>query len=164
VIEYARNVLGKAEANSTEFDADCPEPAVIFMPEGSRTHMGGTMRLGLRATLLQTSDCHAARLYRPDDATVHERHRHRCAASLSVQSVLHRLPAQSLTALSTCRVFCVLLDGRCGSREDLTSWGGCAYLDLLATTRFHITLYRRHAARLVRDSLLCGLPSPHRDV
>jgi CTP synthase len=78
VIEYARNVLGKSEANSTEFDPDCPDPAVIFMPEGSKTHMGGTMRLGLRPTHLQTSDCHAARLYRPDDAIIHERHRHRC--------------------------------------------------------------------------------------
>lgn len=80
VIEYARNVLGKAEANSTEFDAGCPEAAVVFMPEGSRTHMGGTMRLGARATRLVTGDCHAARLYRPDDALVHERHRHRCAS------------------------------------------------------------------------------------
>jgi len=33
------------------------------MPEGSRTHMGGTMRLGSRRTLLQTVDCITAKLY-----------------------------------------------------------------------------------------------------
>ena len=40
-----------------------PHPAVVFMPEGSRTHMGGTMRLGSRRTLLQTVDCTTAKLY-----------------------------------------------------------------------------------------------------
>ncbi len=40
-----------------------PHPAVVFMPEGSRTHMGGTMRLGARRTLLQTVDCISAKLY-----------------------------------------------------------------------------------------------------
>ena len=33
------------------------------MPEGSRTHKGGTMRLGTRRTLLQTADCMSAKLY-----------------------------------------------------------------------------------------------------
>jgi CTP synthase len=76
VIEFTRNVLGKTGANSTEFDEDTPHPAVIFMPEGSRTHMGGTMRLGSRQTNIQTEDCAALRLY--DGATeIHERHRHR---------------------------------------------------------------------------------------
>ena len=76
VIEFTRNVLGRTGANSTEFDEDTPHPAVIFMPEGSRTHMGGTMRLGSRQTNIQTEDCAALRLY--DGATeIHERHRHR---------------------------------------------------------------------------------------
>ncbi len=48
VIEFARNVLGMKEANSTEFSPATPQPAVVFMPEGSTTHMGGTMRLGSR--------------------------------------------------------------------------------------------------------------------
>lgn len=47
------------------------------MPEGSKTHMGGTMRLGSRETVLQTPDSHAAKLYRPKDNKIHERHRHR---------------------------------------------------------------------------------------
>jgi len=76
VIEFTRNVLGREGANSTEFDEDTPHPAVIFMPEGSRTHMGGTMRLGSRQTNIQTEDCAAVRLY--EGATeIHERHRHR---------------------------------------------------------------------------------------
>lgn len=81
VIEYARSVLGREEANSAEFDEACPDPAIIFMPEGSRTHMGGTMRLGIRSTILQTTDCHAARLYRPSGNVISERHRHRCVTT-----------------------------------------------------------------------------------
>ena len=75
-IEFARNVLGLTGANSTEFDEDTPYPTVIFMPEGSRTHMGGTMRLGSRQTNLQTTDCVAYRLYK-GAMEIHERHRHR---------------------------------------------------------------------------------------
>lgn len=77
VIEFARNVLGKEDVHSTEFESTCRNPAVIFMPEGSKTHMGGTMRLGSRPTILQTQDCHAYRLYHPSDNKVNERHRHR---------------------------------------------------------------------------------------
>jgi CTP synthase len=76
VIDFARDVLGKAGANSTEFDEATPHPAVIFMPEGSRTHMGGTMRLGSRQTNLMTQDCEAFRLY-GGVMEIHERHRHR---------------------------------------------------------------------------------------
>ncbi|KAG4995808.1 hypothetical protein JHK84_026862 [Glycine max] len=64
VIEFARSVLGWERANSVEFDAQTPNPVVIFMPEGSRTHMGSTMRLGSRRTLLQTSDCITSKLFR----------------------------------------------------------------------------------------------------
>ncbi|RYQ88960.1 hypothetical protein Ahy_B09g095847 isoform D [Arachis hypogaea] len=63
VIEFARSVLGLERANSVEFDAQTPNPVVIFMPEGSRTHMGSTMRLGSRRTLLQTPDCITSKLY-----------------------------------------------------------------------------------------------------
>lgn len=38
VIEFARNVLGMTEANSTEFAAATPHPVVVFMPEISTTH------------------------------------------------------------------------------------------------------------------------------
>lgn len=62
VIEYARSVLGLKDANSTEFDPNTKSPCVIFMPEGSKTHMGGTMRLGSRRTYFQVMDCKSAKL------------------------------------------------------------------------------------------------------
>ncbi len=75
-IEFCRNVLGIKDATSTEFDADAANPAVIFMPEISKTHLGGTMRLGSRPTIFQIDDCVTKRLYGGHDA-VYERHRHR---------------------------------------------------------------------------------------
>ncbi|KAK9136728.1 hypothetical protein Sjap_007322 [Stephania japonica] len=76
VIEFARHVLNLEGANSEEFEATTPNPVVIFMPEGSRTHMGNTMRLGSRRTFFQTPDCVASKLYH-SSAYVDERHRHR---------------------------------------------------------------------------------------
>ncbi|CAI8603730.1 unnamed protein product [Vicia faba] len=76
VIEFARSVLGWERANSVEFDAQTPNPVVIFMPEGSRTHMGSTMRLGSRRTLLHSRDCITSKLYGSSEY-VDERHRHR---------------------------------------------------------------------------------------
>ncbi|KAL2623251.1 hypothetical protein R1flu_003456 [Riccia fluitans] len=76
VIEFARSVLGLKDANSTEFDQATPHPCVVFMPEVSKTQMGGTMRLGSRRTYLQTSDCISAKLYQ-QELYIDERHRHR---------------------------------------------------------------------------------------
>ena len=76
VIEFARNVLGWENANSTEIDPATPHPVVVFMPEGSKTHKGGTMRLGTRRTILETVECIAAKLYQTEQY-VDERHRHR---------------------------------------------------------------------------------------
>ena len=46
-IEYARNVLGLAGANSTEFDPSTPHPVIDLMEtQRDVTDMGGTMRLG----------------------------------------------------------------------------------------------------------------------
>ena len=77
VIEYCRNVLGIEKAHSAEFVADLvtdEEDVVIFMPEGDRERMGGTMRLGARETLLKDGST-ARRLYGKEK--VMERHRHR---------------------------------------------------------------------------------------
>lgn len=76
VIEFARNVLNLEGANSTEIDPATPNPVVVFMPEGSTTHMGGTMRLGSRRTLIQDPHCLAAVLYQKMEY-IDERHRHR---------------------------------------------------------------------------------------
>ncbi|CAL0328814.1 unnamed protein product [Lupinus luteus] len=76
VIEFARSILGLLDANSTEFDPEAKTPCVLFMPEGSKTHMGGTMRLGSRRTYFQVADCKSAKLY-GNASFVDERHRHR---------------------------------------------------------------------------------------
>ncbi|CAO2176714.1 unnamed protein product [Urochloa humidicola] len=76
VVEFARHVMHLTDANSTEFDPNTKTPCVIFMPEGSKTHMGATMRLGSRRTFFKVADCKSAKLY--GNATyVDERHRHR---------------------------------------------------------------------------------------
>ncbi|MBH33522.1 MAG: CTP synthetase [Euryarchaeota archaeon] len=78
-IEFCRNVLKLEGANSEEFVEDpagLEHPAVVFMPEISKTHMGGTMRLGAKITPFVVDDCKIKRLYGGLDA-VSERHRHR---------------------------------------------------------------------------------------
>ena len=75
-IEFCRNVLGLTGANSTEFDENVEHAAVVFMPEISKTHLGGTMRLGSRPTVWQVDDCKIRTLYGEGDS-VDERHRHR---------------------------------------------------------------------------------------
>ena len=77
VIEHCRNVLGITNAYSAEFSENLvkdEEDAVIFMPEGDRERMGGTMRLGARETVLKEHSI-ARQLYGREK--VMERHRHR---------------------------------------------------------------------------------------
>ncbi|CAN6354273.1 unnamed protein product [Urochloa humidicola] len=76
VIEFARSIMKLHGANSTEFDPTTKTPCVIFMPEGSKTHMGATMRLGSRRTFFQINNCKSAKLY-GNASYVDERHRHR---------------------------------------------------------------------------------------
>src|SRR5690606_13652941 len=81
VIEAARHLLNLEGANSTEVNEGANPACIIFMPEGSKTHMGGTMRLGARATKVRSSlpsgePSIAADVYGTVD-TVMERHRHR---------------------------------------------------------------------------------------
>ncbi len=74
-IEYARNVLGLARANSSEFDPSTPHPVIDLMDaQRDVTEKGGTMRLGAYvAELLPGSQ--VATAYGRD--VVSERHRHR---------------------------------------------------------------------------------------
>ena len=46
VIEFARSVLGYADANSREFDEECEHPVIDLMKDQQGVIMGGTMRLG----------------------------------------------------------------------------------------------------------------------
>ncbi len=74
VIEFARHVLGFADANSSEF-AVVEHPVIDLMPEQQDIEeMGGTMRLGLYPCKL-SSDTLAHAAY--DQEIVYERHRHR---------------------------------------------------------------------------------------
>ncbi|RPB12948.1 CTP synthase [Morchella conica CCBAS932] len=78
VIEYARNVCGMEGAHSVEISAHTDHPVIIFMPEGSKTHLGGTMRLGIRPTIWQPGSewSKLRQLYGNSDEIL-ERHRHR---------------------------------------------------------------------------------------
>ncbi|KAL0640800.1 CTP synthase ura7 [Maublancomyces gigas] len=78
VIEYARNVCGFEGAHSVEISPEADHPVVIFMPEGSKTHLGGTMRLGIRQTIWQPdSEWSKLRKLYGDSDGILERHRHR---------------------------------------------------------------------------------------
>jgi len=49
VIEFARNVCGLTEADSTEIEPDCHEPVIDILPEQKKIEgLGGNMRLGGR--------------------------------------------------------------------------------------------------------------------
>ena len=49
VIEFARNVCGLKNANSTEIEPNCPEPVIDILPEQKKIEgLGGNMRLGGR--------------------------------------------------------------------------------------------------------------------
>ncbi len=74
-IEFARNVLGLAGANSSEIDPQTPHPVIDLM-ESQRgvTDMGGTMRLGAYVAELLPGSI-VAKAY--DRQVVSERHRHR---------------------------------------------------------------------------------------
>ena len=91
-IEFCRNVLGLENANSTEFDENTPNPAVVFMPEISKTHMGGTMRLGTKPTPFLVDDCKMRRLYGGADHD-DERHRHRYEVN---PDLIERIEAEGL--------------------------------------------------------------------
>ena len=75
VIEYARNVLGLATANSTEMDEDTAHPVISLMDEQKNVEdKGGTMRLGAWDCAL-TVGSRVHDIYKADD--ISERHRHR---------------------------------------------------------------------------------------
>ncbi|MFA7281577.1 MAG: CTP synthase [Sterolibacterium sp.] len=83
-IEFARNVAGLKDANSTEFDPATPHPVVALITEwmdregkverrDDQSNLGGTMRLGAQRCPIKTGTL-ASRIYGTE---VNERHRHR---------------------------------------------------------------------------------------
>ena len=89
VIEFARNVIGLADASSTEFDPKAKHPVIATMAEQidilAAGEMGGTMRLGsFEAKLAEGSI--VAEVY--GNKTVTERHRHRYEVNNSYREQL----------------------------------------------------------------------------
>lgn len=85
MMEFARNVVGMADANSTEFVPDCKYPVIALITEWrdeegnvevrtEESDLGGTMRLGSQLCHL-TEGSLVRKLY--DAPTISERHRHR---------------------------------------------------------------------------------------
>jgi CTP synthase len=76
VVEYARNVCGLTDANSTEIDPDCEEAVISILPEQKEVEgLGGNMRLGGQDVII-TPDTLAAELF--DRAEhIRQRFRHR---------------------------------------------------------------------------------------
>ena len=75
VIEFARNVLGYADANSREMDEKTPHNVIDIMEEQKNiTNMGGTMRLGAYECVLRQNS-RVFNIYKKEH--IQERHRHR---------------------------------------------------------------------------------------
>ena len=96
-IEYARNVAGMHDANSTEFEPDTPFPVIALINEwkdadgtiqirDAQSDLGGTMRLGAQSSDV-SSDTLAHQIYGP---VVTERHRHRYEANVNYLDTLRQ--------------------------------------------------------------------------
>lgn len=98
LIEFAQNVLGLKEANSTEFDKETKEPLIYLIEDfidsngkqQFRTHnspMGGTMRLGEYPCNLKKG----TKIYNAYKSTlIKERHRHRYEANTKYKELLEK--------------------------------------------------------------------------
>ncbi len=96
-IEFARHVAGLADANSTEFEPDNPNPVIALITEwkdadGSiktrdkNSDLGGTMRLGAQSSDVAPNTL-AHQIYGP---VVTERHRHRYEANVHYLDTLRK--------------------------------------------------------------------------
>ena len=75
VVEYARNVLGLSDSNSSELDEKTTNPVIHLMEEQKGiVKKGGTMRLGAYPCVIK-KDTLAYKLY--GEENISERHRHR---------------------------------------------------------------------------------------
>ncbi|MDI3298811.1 MAG: CTP synthase [Bacillota bacterium] len=89
VIDFAREVLGLEQANSTEFDPDTPDPVFDLMPDQKNlTKLGGTMRLGGYPCRLAPGTLAWEAYGRVEQ--VLERHRHRFELNNAYRETLRR--------------------------------------------------------------------------
>ncbi len=92
VIEFARNVLGIADASSTEFDPMCGSPVISELPDQKKIEgLGGTMRLGAQDVQIRPGTL--ASFLAGGAASVRERFRHRYEVD---PSYIERLEAGGL--------------------------------------------------------------------
>jgi len=76
VVEFARNVCGLDNANSSEFNPYTPHPVIDLLPEQKDIeNMGGTMRLGVYPCRIVKGTL-ADKIYEQEEL-IYERHRHR---------------------------------------------------------------------------------------
>ena len=96
VIEYARNICDLNGANTTENDIETPHPVIALITQwedhlgrietrNTESDLGGTMRLGLQKSLLN-SDSLVNQVYGAD--VISERHRHRYEFNNAYREVL----------------------------------------------------------------------------
>ena len=96
-IEFARHVAGLADANSTEFEPDSPNPVIALITEwkdadgtiktrDQNSNLGGTMRLGAQSSDV-AKDTIAHQIY---GSVVTERHRHRYEANVNYLALLRQ--------------------------------------------------------------------------
>ena len=81
VIEFARNVLGIENANSSEFDKSCT-PVINIMADHDAADMGGTLRLGAYPCVI-TPGTRAHEIWGATE--ISERHRHRYEMDISLE-------------------------------------------------------------------------------
>nr|XP_018910266.1 PREDICTED: CTP synthase-like [Bemisia tabaci] len=100
VIEFARNVLGHKDANSTEMDPECKDPVISDMPGHTNIDMGGTMRLGRQTTVFSKEhmDYSVVRKLYGNRKEIKERHRHRYEVN---QKYLQELESNGLYFVGT---------------------------------------------------------------
>lgn len=86
IVEFARNVIGYADAHSVELDPSTTHPVIALMPDQNGVEdIGGTLRLGSYPCVLDKSS-KAYALYQEN--TIHERHRHRYEVNNDFRAVL----------------------------------------------------------------------------
>ena len=86
VIEFARNVCGISQANSSEFKKNRYSVIDIMAEQKNIKHLGGSMRLGAYPCAIEAGT-NAAKAYGKDLIT--ERHRHRFEVNNKFRNVLH---------------------------------------------------------------------------
>ena len=75
IVEFARNVVGFADAHTSELDMDTTHPVIHLMPDQNDIEdIGGTLRLGSYPCVLDKSS-KSFEVY--GEELIHERHRHR---------------------------------------------------------------------------------------